>query len=136
MEIKYKITSQDFYDMRKSVKWKDIKLEQLEKALDNTMITIGIYEKNKIVAMGRLVGDYTCKGMLTDIIVKPEFQKRGYGKLIVMSILEQCKNNLKSGEKICIEANPTVGNTKFYITCGLKYEPENQEGVYIWIEKE
>lgn len=27
MEIKDKITSQDFYDMRKSIKWKDIKYE-------------------------------------------------------------------------------------------------------------
>ena len=72
--------------MRKSVNWKDIKLEQLEKALNYTMIVVGIYEENKIVAMGRLVGDYSCKGLLTDIIVKPEFQGRGYGKLVITNI--------------------------------------------------
>ena len=93
MQINYKITSQDFYDMRKLVDWKNIKLEQLEKALNHTMIVVGIYEKNKIVAMGRLVGDYSCKGMLTDIIVRPEFQGKGYGKLVVTKIIEQCKKN-------------------------------------------
>lgn len=120
--------------MRKSVNWKDIKLEQLEKALKNSMIVIGIYEGNKIVAMGRLVGDYSCRGLLTDIIVKPEFQKKGYGKLVVTNIIEQCKNNLKNGEKLCIEASPTAGNRDFYINCGLKYKPQVQDGVYIWLE--
>lgn len=134
MEIRNKISSQDFYDMRKSVDWKNIKLSQLEKALNNTMIVIGIYEENTIVAMGRLVGDYSCKEMLTDIIVRPEFQGKGYGKLIVTKILEQCRNGLNNGDKICIEANPTAGNTKFYINCGLNYKPEEQDGVYIWIE--
>ena len=134
MQINYKITSQDFYDMRKSVDWKNIKLEQLEKALNYTMIVVGIYEENKIVAMGRLVGDYSCKGMLTDIIVRPEFQGKGYGKLVVTKIIEQCKKNLNNGDKLCIEANPTAGNKEFYINCGLKYEPQKQDGVYIWIE--
>ena len=134
MEIRNKISSQDFYDMRKSVNWKNIKLNQLDTALNNTMIVIGIYEKDTIVAMGRLVGDYSCKAMLTDIIVKPEFQGKGYGKLIVTKILEQCKKNLNNGYKICIEANPTTGNKEFYINCGLEYKPEEQDGVYIWIE--
>ncbi len=134
MQIKYKITPQNFYEMRKSVNWKDIKLEQLEKALNYTMIVVGIYEENKIVAMGRLVGDYSCKGLLTDIIVKPEFQGRGYGKLVITNILEQCKKNLKKGDKLCIEASPTLGNRDFYINCGLKYKPQIQDGVYIWLE--
>lgn len=135
MEIRNKITSQEFYNIRKSVQWKDIKLEQLEEALNHSMIVIGIYEEDTIVAMGRLVGDYSCRGMLTDIIVKPEFQRKGYGKLIVTKILEQCENNLKDGDMICIEANPTVGNKDFYVNCGLKYKPEVQDGVYIWLKK-
>lgn len=135
MEVRNKITTEDFFEMRKSVEWKNIGLEQLEIALKHTMITIGIYEGNKIVAMGRLVGDFTCKGMLTDIVVKPEYQKKGYGKIIITEILKQCKNYLKPGEKIQIEANPTNGNRNFYIKCGLKYKPENQDGVYIWLEK-
>ena len=134
MQIKYKITPQEFYEMRKSVNWKDIKLEQLDKALKYTMIVIGVYEENKIVAMGRLVGDYTCRGLLTDIIVKPEYQKKGYGKVVVTNIIEKCKKNLNANDKLCIEASPTAGNRDFYINCGLKYKPQVQDGVYIWLE--
>ena len=80
MEIRNKISAADFYKMRKSVKWKEVSLEQLEKALSNSMNVIGIYKENEIVAMGRIVGDYTFKGMLTDIIVKPECQKKDMEK--------------------------------------------------------
>jgi len=45
------------------------------------------------------------------------------------------KNNLKIGEKYQIEATPTSGNRDFYIKCGMKYKPENQDGTYLWIEK-
>lgn len=134
MEVRTKISAEDFYEMRKSVEWKDISVNQLEKALNNSMIVIGIYEENKIVAMGRLVGDYSCKGMLTDIIVKPTCQNKGYGKIIVKQILEIARSNLKEGEKIDIQGSPTSGNREFYINCGLKYKPEEQDGVYIWLE--
>ena len=26
-------------------------------------------------------------------------------------------------------------NREFYIKCGMKYKPENQDGVYVWIKK-
>lgn len=136
MEIRNKISAADFYKMRKSVKWKEVSLEQLEKALSNSMNVIGIYEENEIVAMGRIVGDYTFKGMLTDIIVKPECQKKGYGKIVVTRLLENVKSGLKHSEKIEIQGSPTAGNRNFYVNCGLEYEPEEQDGVYIWIEQD
>ena len=45
------------------------------------------------------------------------------------------KQTLKEGELFQIEATPTSGNRDFYIKCGMKYKPENQDGTYIWIKK-
>ena len=109
MEIRNKISAADFYKMRKSVKWKEVSLEQLEKALSNSMNVIGIYEENEIVAMGRIV---------------------------VTRLLENVKAGLKHSEKIEIQGSPTAGNRNFYVNCGLEYEPEEQDGVYIWIEQD
>lgn len=37
---------------------------------------------------------------------------------------------------ICLlEASPACGKREFYIKCGMKYKPENQDGVYLWIKK-
>ena len=135
MEIRTKITGKEFNEMRKSVDWKDTNIEQLDKALENSMIVIGIYEDNELVAMGRLVGDYYFKALLSDIIVKPSYQKKGYGKIVVTKILEIAKENMEEGDILCIEGSPTKGNIDFYLKCGFKYKPEIQDGIYIWLKK-
>ena len=135
MEIKTKITGKEFNDMRVCVGWKEANIEQLDKALENSMIVIGIYEDDELVALGRLVGDYYFKALLSDIIVKPEYQGKGYGKLVVTKIVEMAKDNMNDGDILCIEGSPTKGNLDFYLKCGFKYKPEIQDGIYIWLKK-
>lgn len=138
-DIKYTIvkdiTIDDFISIRKALGWKTINYDQIKKALDNTMYKVSIIENDKVIAIGRLVGDYSCKGVLSDIIVLPEYQGFGIGKIVVTTLFEMVDKGLKSGDKFQIEATPTAGNREFYIKCGMKYKPENQDGVYLWIEK-
>lgn len=135
MRIQNNISADDFYEMRKSVHWNKIKPHQLQTALNNSMAVVGIYEEDKIVAMGRIVGDGSCKAMLTDIIVKPEYQKRGYGKKVVEELIKGVKEKQQKNTDICIEGSPTKGNRNFYIRCGFTYNPEEQDGIYLWITK-
>lgn len=135
MQIKTKISGEEFNIMRSYVNWKDTSIKQLDKALENSMIVVGIYENDELVSMGRLVGDYYFKALLSDIIVKPDYQKRGYGKIVVTKLLELAKENMNQGDILCIEGCPTKGNVDFYLKCGFKYKPEIQDGVYIWLSK-
>jgi GNAT superfamily N-acetyltransferase len=135
MEIRYKISGKEFNDMRVGVGWKETNTEQLDKAIENSMAVIGIYEGDELVAMGRLVGDYYFKALLSDIIVKKEYQKRGYGRIVVTRLVEIAKDNMKEGDLLCIEGAPTYGNREFYVKCGFKYKPEIQDGIYLWIRK-
>lgn len=64
-EILDDIKPKEFVELRKSVEWKEINLEQSTIALNNTMIKVSIVVDKKVVAMGRLVGDYSCKGVLS-----------------------------------------------------------------------
>ena len=59
----------------------------------------------------------------------------GYGKMVVQSLIKQVYDSLNEGEVFQIEATPTAGNRDFYVKSGMKYKPENQDGVYVWIEK-
>ena len=87
--------------------------------------------KTTCLGIGRLVGDGVLKGLLTDIMVKPDYQGKGIGTLIVKSIIEKIDNLVKECESFQIEASPTAGNRNFYINCGMKYKPKNQDGVYL-----
>lgn len=135
MKIRNQITPQQLNDMRASVKWRTIPSSQAKKALENSMINVGVFDHEEIIAIGRLVGDKCFKAMLTDIIVKPAYQHHGYGKLVVKEILSQAKKNMHDNEQICIEACPTNGNRDFYIQCGFTYDPSEQDGVSIWLTK-
>lgn len=131
----YDIKPRDFINLRKVLGWKEINLEQVEKGLDNTMCKVSVKIDNETIALGRLVGDYSCKGVLSDILVHPNYQGKGFGKIVVTTLLKMAQDTLKEGELFQIEATPTSGNRDFYVKCGFKYKPENQDGVYVWLKK-
>lgn len=135
MKISRKVSSEEFYELRDSVGWKNVSTTELAIALDNSMYVVGVYENDTLVAMGRIVGDKVFKCLLTDIIVRPDYQNKGYGKIVVTSLLKLAQENMQVGDLMCIEAAPTSGNIPFYVECGMKHNPEEQEGVYIWLRK-
>lgn len=129
------LVAKDLYALRKSNGWKEISLEQLEKGLNHTMCKVTIKENNTLIACGRLVGDYSCKGVLSDILVHPNYQGKGYGKLVLNELFRQTKEMMGENDLFQIEATPTNGNREFYVKCGMKYKPENQDGTYVWFNK-
>lgn len=133
--IKKTINPKDFVNIRESLKWNSIPNDLVKKAIDGSMINISIFDKEKCIGIGRIVGDNALKGMLTDIMVLKEYQNKGVGKLIVTSLIGELNERINEGECFQLEASPTSNNREFYIKCGLKYKPENQDGVYLWIRK-
>ena len=129
------LSAEDLYSLRESLGWKLLSIKQLERALKNTMCMVSIIKDDKCIACGRVVGDYSTKGVLSDILVRPDYQKNGYDKLVVTHLLKRIENVLSPGEQFQLEATPTHGNREFYVKCGMKYKPENQDGVYVWIKK-
>lgn len=134
-KLEYQINAKDYLKLRDDMGWKPIKEEQVREALKNSMINISVFDEYKCIGMGRIVGDNVLKGMLTDIIVSKEYHGRGIGKLIVTTLIQKLTDKLNEGDLFQLEASPTSGNRDFYVKCGLKYKPENQDGVYIWIKK-
>lgn len=137
MEIRldYSISTDEFIEMVKSVGWKEYTKEQVEMALRNTMYMVKATVDGKLAGMGRVVGDYSIVCMLSDICVKPEFQKIGVGLKITTELKRLIENGVKAGEKMQIELTPTAGNEGFYEKAGFKYKPEKITGMYLWIKK-
>ena len=137
MEIKldYSITIEEFLEMVESVGWKTYSKEQVEKALKNTMYMVKATVDGKLAGIGRVVGDTSIVCMLTDICVKPEFQKHGIGLKMILELKKLIEENVSTGEKIQIELTPTAGNEAFYQKAGFKYKPDKITGMYLWIKK-
>ncbi len=65
-----------------------------QKALENTFYSVSIYEDEKIIGYGRLIGDTICFMYIQDIMVVPEYQNKKIGTLIMNKLLDKI-NELK-----------------------------------------
>ena len=133
--LDYSFTADEFLEMIESVGWNTYSKEQVEKALANTMYMVKATVDGKLAGIGRVVGDYSIVCMLTDICVKPEFQRQGIGLKIATELKKLIEENVKDGDKMQIELTPTAGNEAFYQKAGFKYKPEKITGMYLWIKK-
>ena len=137
MEIKisHDISVLEFLEVIESVGFKTYSEKQVLKALDNTMYMAKATVDEEVVAIGRVVGDYSIVCMLSDICVKPKFQKMGIGLKIVNELKSMVESGVKEGEKMQIELVPTAGNVDFYKKAGFKYKEDVAVGMYLWIKK-
>lgn len=133
--VKDEINTEDFIKIRKDLEWNDIPYDLVDKAIKGSMFNISVFDRDKCIGVGRIVGDHALKGMLTDIMVLKEYQKKGVGKIIVTTLIKRLTDSINENEQFQLEASPTASNREFYIKCGLKYKPTNQDGVYLWIRK-
>ncbi|WP_010250802.1 GNAT family N-acetyltransferase [Myroides injenensis] len=91
-----KVLPQDYIDLRVKSGLSSKSMEAAIIGLSNSLCCVAIYhiETNKIVGMGRVVGDGACHCQVVDICVLPEHQGQGLGKLIMSMIDSFVKNNL------------------------------------------
>lgn len=133
--LEEKISVEEFLDVIQSVGFKTYSKEQVQKALQNTMYMTKAVFQNKVVGIGRVVGDFSIVCCLSDICVRPEYQGKGIGLAIVNKLKNMIEDGVKEGEKMQIELTPTAGNEGFYQKAGFKYKPDVITGMYLWIKK-
>ena len=68
-----------YQELRESVHWKVLLEEQAELALKNSLYTLVVYEDGIAVGMGRIVGDGAVICYVQDLVIRPEYHKRGIG---------------------------------------------------------
>ena len=63
--------------------------EVLEKAYANSLCTLAAYEDEKLVGLIRSVGDGHTILFIQDLLVYPEYQRRGIGTALMKAVLEK-----------------------------------------------
>ena len=100
----------------KNTSWaKKRKLKDLKYCLANSDAIVSLWSNNKILGFGRALSDGTYRSVLWDIVIDHQHQGKGYGKLIVKSLLESKKIN--RSEKVYLM---TSTQKNFYCQIGFK----------------
>lgn len=113
MKIEYNITEDEFLEVIESVRFKTYPKYQITTALKNTMYMVKVLVNGEFAWIGRVVEDGSIVCMLSDICVKPKFQKQGIGKTIVLELKRMIEEGVKEGEKMQIELTPTLEMKNF-----------------------
>lgn len=130
-----KITIEEYIDILKSVGWK-IPVERLLKISLKNGKNVKFILNNETIGMARFVTDGGYAGLLMDVIVKPEYQGKGYGKLLIESLLLYIKKDLLDGEEMMIQLLSAPGKQAFYSKFGFKVKKEvAEDGMYMWLKK-
>jgi len=100
----------------KNTSWaKKRKIKDLKQCLANSDVIVSLWSNNKILGFGRALSDGTYRSVLWDIVIDHKHQGKGYGKLIVNSLLESKKIN--QSEKIYLM---TTNQKDFYSQIGFR----------------
>jgi len=130
------LTVEEFNNLRVSVGWKSVEAELAKKSIENALfLTTAIY-KDEVIGMARICGDGGYAIMISDVIVKPDFQNKGIGEKMMERIMEYIKSNLKDGQEIFVNLMAAKNRESFYKKFGFTERPNNNLGAGMtqWIK--
>ncbi len=129
------LTKEEYIDIMSSVSWKIPSERLLEISLKNG-INVKYVLNNKTVGMANFVTNGGYAGLIMDIVVKPDFQGKGYGKALIKSLIKYIQSQMQDGEEMMIQLLSAPGKEKFYSNFGFKVKKEvAEEGMYMWLKK-
>ncbi|MDD4292160.1 MAG: GNAT family N-acetyltransferase [Clostridia bacterium] len=63
--------------------------DMLKRAYLNSLCVVGAYEKGELIGIIRTVGDGASIVFIQDIIVRPDFQRKGVGRALIEYVLDK-----------------------------------------------
>lgn len=125
-------TFEEYKRLREAVGWDNVGIEAMEIGLRNSLFSVCVIHQGEIIACGRVVGDGGIYFYIQDIIVLPEFQRKGIGKRVMDILMRFLASHANSNAFIGLMA--AKGVSKFYQKYGFKERPPDRPGMY-WVRE-
>ena len=113
------LTADEFIYLWESVWGNAPTKEQIELALTNSIFVVSVYDRGKVAAMARMIGDMGLCYYIKDVVVHPDYQKKGIGRLLINELLGFVKSNGISGTEIFVELCAMPEKIPFYEKFGF-----------------
>lgn len=90
-----------------------------KRALDNTYYSVSIYDDEKIVGYGRIIGDTICFMYIQDVMVDPMYQGNGIGTMVMNKLLSKIYEIKKDNTDLRTYLGASKGRESFYERFGF-----------------
>ena len=130
MNITYtnSISAEDCNKLRNSAGWPQMHPDQIKIGLENSAFIVAAKDGEVTVGMARIVSDGGYVFFIVDVLVLPEYQRKGIGKTMMKKVMEYTHNKLKEGYCIQVDLLAAKGKEKFYEEFGFVKRPDDTYG--------
>lgn len=130
MMIEYvnSISPEEYLELRKKVGWCEFPLEEAAAGINNSYMVLCARDNGRAVGVMRLLWDEGYIAFLSDVMVDPEYQGRGIGKVLIESSIQKIKNDIKPGYKVKLNLMAAKGKEAFYEKFGFSCRPNDKVG--------
>lgn len=120
------ILAKEFNCLRESVGWDIYDENLIQSSLDKSLYSIVVYDNEKLIGMGRVIGDERIDFFIKDIVVLPEYQGKHIGEEIMKRIIYYIHKNAINNSNVALMS--AVGKEGFYRKFGFEERPNEHQG--------
>ena len=113
------LTAEEFIELWETVWGKGPSPEQTRLAMEHTLFRVSVFDRDKIVAMARMIGDMGLDYYIKDVIVLPEYQGKGLGRMLIKELLSFIEENGVPKTNIFVELCAMPDKIPFYEKFGF-----------------
>ncbi len=141
MNVSYtdQISAQDYNNLRKSVGWQELEVQQARTGIKNSALLIAAVVEGKTVGVTRIVSDGGYIVIIVDVIVLPEYQGNGIGKTMMRKAMDYIRSTLSVGQCVFVNLMAAKDRESFYSQFGFEIRPNENAGAgmtqYIYYSK-
>ena len=120
LKIRYnELTAEEFCELWASVWGEPPSLEQTRLAMQHTLFRVSVFDGGILVAMARVIGDMGLDYYIKDVVVRPEYQHKGIGRLLIREIMQFIQKHGVKGTEIFVELCAMPDKMPFYEKLGF-----------------
>ena len=106
MDIRYSApTAIEYISLRLKTGMGTKDLLKTEIALKHSLFIVSLWDDDKLIGFGRIVGDQGITYVISDIMVDPDYQRKGLGKVIMREVDYYLNKNTDENAYVCLIAN-------------------------------
>ncbi|QEH67318.1 GNAT family N-acetyltransferase [Cellulosilyticum sp. ST5] len=129
IKLVHTISVEDYNDLRSGVGWETLENEQAQRGIENTYYLVAAIKDERTIGLTRVISDGGYIALIADVIVNPDYQGQGIGKMLVEDALTFIETHLGKDElMVMVSLMAAKGKEKFYEKCGLRVRPNNEAG--------
>ena len=113
------ITREEYIELRATTPWTPVRPNRVDELLKNSTFLVRAKVDGKTAGIARALFDYGYTMYIGDVIVKPEYQGQGIGRMLVEHLISKAKESVDPEDFLFINLMAAKGKDGFYEKLGF-----------------